>query len=136
MILAVPARAEGVNPDVAVRVVNALRLQSGLAPLRYSDQLEKAADRHARDMVLQGFFSHRGSDGSRLGDRLRRLGYGWCAAAENIAKGQPSLPMVMQAWQQSPGHRRNILHRGVSEFALVRAEDNIWVMVLARPGCN
>ena len=133
--ISTPVLAADVNRDDAVLGVNALRAQNGLAPLVYSRRLEKAARRHARDMVLHGFFSHQGSDGSRIGERLRRVGYGWCAAAENIAKGQPSLPLVMQAWRQSPGHRRNLLHRGVSEFALVREEGNIWVMVLARPGC-
>lgn len=121
--------------EEAVAGLNALRAQHGLAPLTYSRKLERAARNHAKDMRRNGFFAHQGSDGSGVGDRLRAVGYGWCRAAENIAKGQPSLPMVMSTWRESRGHRKNMLHRDVSEFALVREAGNIWVMVLARPGC-
>jgi len=127
--------AKDVDRQQAMLGLNELRAQHGLAPLGWSDKLEKAARRHARDMHRRVFFSHQGSNGSRIGDRVRKLGYRWCAVAENIAKGQPSLPSVMRSWRGSPGHRKNLLHGQVSEFALVRAEGNIWVMVLARPGC-
>ena len=129
------AHAADPNREEAAAGLNALQAQQGLAPLSYSRKLERAARGHAKDMVRNGFFSHQGSDGSGVGERLHAIGYGWCRAAENIAKGQPSLPLVMGTWRQSAGHRRNMLHRDVSEFALVREEGNIWVMVLARPGC-
>lgn len=130
-----PVFAAGPDRDAAAAGLNALRAQHGLAPLSYSRKLEKAARRHAKDMLRGGIFSHQGSDGSRIGDRVRDTGYRWCAAAENIAKGQPNLATVMASWTESHGHRRNMLHQKVSEFALVREEGNIWVMVLARPGC-
>lgn len=129
------ALAKDIDRQAALRGLNDLRAQQGLAPLGWSPRLEQAALGHATDMRRRGFFSHQGSSGSRVGDRVRRLGYGWCVVAENIAKGQPSLPSAMNSWRQSPAHRKNMLHRDVSEFAVVRAEGNIWVMVLARPGC-
>lgn len=135
LFFALPVAGATQERDAATAGLNALRAQHGLAPLSYSRKLEKAARRHARDMARGGFFSHQGSDGSRIGDRVRAARYRWCAAAENIAKGQPSLTKVLTSWAQSPGHRRNMLHPEVTEFALVREEGNIWVMVLARPGC-
>ncbi|KPD12252.1 CAP domain-containing protein [Phaeobacter sp. 11ANDIMAR09] len=129
------ALAKDVNRQEAVMGLNGLRAQHGLPPLGWSPRLEKAAWAHAKDMLRRGFFSHQGSNGSRVGDRVRKQGYSWCVVSENIAKGQPSLPTVMNSWRQSPGHRKNMLHREVREFALVRAQGNIWVMVLARPGC-
>jgi uncharacterized protein YkwD len=84
-------------------------------------------------LVRREYFDHTGSDGSTIGDRLNAQGY--CFAAENIAKGQSSLDEVMESWANSSGHRKNMVHKKVTEFALARADGNIWVMVLGRPGC-
>lgn len=122
------------NPQ-ATEAINALRADQGVAALRYSAVLEEAARTHGQDMVRAGFFSHTGSDGSDLADRVSRTGYGWCALAENIAKGQRDLAEVMAGWAASPGHRANMLSTEVTEFALIEAEGRIWVMVLGAPGC-
>ncbi|TNF58102.1 MAG: CAP domain-containing protein, partial [Rhodobacteraceae bacterium] len=89
--------------------VNALRAEAGRPALAYSERLAAIADGHARDMGARSFFSHRGSDGSDLGQRARRGGYRYCFIAENIARGQPDLRAVVGAWAGSPGHRRNML---------------------------
>lgn len=117
------------------RALNALRASHGLNALGYSAALEAAAAHHARDMLQSRSFSHTGSDGSSVGQRVRRAGYRWCFVAENLAQGQRDLAQVLEAWAASPGHRANMLSREVTEFALVQADGYIWVMVLARPGC-
>ncbi len=121
--------------DVAATQVNAIRARKGLPALRPDDKLTRAAETHARDMIRKSFFSHTGSDGSTIGNRARTHGYGPCVIAENIAKGHPRLDQVLAAWMGSRGHRRNILHADVTEFALVRGSGNVWVMVLGRDGC-
>ncbi|WP_299959917.1 CAP domain-containing protein [uncultured Roseobacter sp.] len=123
------------SDPAATDALNAYRAENGRAPLAYSMMLQNAAEAHAQDMAVRGFFDHRGSDGSDVGERVSRQGYEWCFVAENIAKGQPSLADVMQAWAGSQGHRRNMLSRQAQEFALVEAPGRIWVMVLAAPGC-
>ena len=135
MFMALPALAASVDRSAALSSLNILRENRNLASLRYSTALEKSARRHAEDMVRNGFVSHTGSDGSDAGARLVRGGYSWCAYAENIAAGLSSQGEVMKAWYKSRDHRKNLLNRHVSEFALVRAANDIWVMVLARPGC-
>ncbi|WP_300032199.1 CAP domain-containing protein [uncultured Roseobacter sp.] len=132
-ILGTPASASA--NTVAAQALNSLRADAGLDAVRFSVQLESAAEAHATDMAQGGFFEHTGSDGSDVAARVSRTGYGWCIVAENIAKGQADLDEVMRAWAGSDGHRRNMLSREVSEFALVQGPDLIWVMVLARPGC-
>ena len=119
----------------AVTVVNDYRAQAGLSPLSHSRKLERAAHRHARDMARRGFFSHKGSNGSNVAQRVRATGYDYCFVAENIAMGQQSLGEVMQAWVTSKGHRKNILDRRASDVAVVKADSNIWVMVLGRSDC-
>ncbi|MFK7763080.1 MAG: CAP domain-containing protein [Roseobacter sp.] len=117
------------------QALNTLRSENSLEAVAFSAPLEVAAQRHANDMAQAGIFSHTGSDGSDVSRRVSDTGYAWCVVAENIAKGQQSLEEVMQAWAASPGHRRNMLSDEVTEFALVLGEDDIWVMVLAAPGC-
>lgn len=123
-----------VTPAAAAPMAQ-IRAAAGLPVLGANDKLTKAAAAHARDMAANGFFSHKGSDGSSIGDRARMARYGFCFIAENIAKGQGSLDEVLTGWMASEGHRRNILSANASEFALVRGEGALWVMVLGRPGC-
>ncbi len=130
-----PVRSAEDVSAVAQAAVAEIRTRHGLQALTVSDALMRAATAHAQDMQRNGFFSHTGSDGSGIGDRARAAGYGFCFIAENIAKGQGSLDQVMTGWMGSTGHRRNILSEGAREFALVRDEDSIWVMVMGRPGC-
>ncbi|WP_234423593.1 CAP domain-containing protein [Tateyamaria sp. Alg231-49] len=114
-------------------VVNNARAAEGRSALVYDARLETAARAHGEDMAAQGFFSHTGSDGSDIGTRLRRVDYGFCFGAENIAAGQKSLVDVMAAWMQSRGHRRNILHRKAKAVGIARVTGDRWVMVLAAP---
>lgn len=119
----------------ALSVVNTLRADVGQGALTYSTHLEALAQTHANDMSSKGFFSHTGSDGSQLGDRARRAGYGFCFVAENIAKGQRSASEAMDGWIESRGHLRNMLDHRATEMGLAQAPGAIWVMVLGRPGC-
>lgn len=130
MALGLPASAQQ-----ARQMLNGMRSEKGLGQVQPSPRLEKAAMAHAMDMSRNGFFSHEGSDGSQVMTRVRRTGYGPCVVAENIAHGQRSLTEVMAAWANSKGHRRNMLNKRVTEYGLVKAPGNYWVMVLATSGC-
>ncbi|MDJ0823057.1 MAG: CAP domain-containing protein [Paracoccaceae bacterium] len=127
--------AVSANAQQARQLLNGIRAEQGLPPLSPAPRLEEAAMAHALDMVENGFFAHDGTDGSTVGSRAQDQGYGWCRIAENIAQGQKSLPEVMRAWVNSPGHRRNILLSDITDYGLVRAQGDIWVLVLGRDGC-
>lgn len=120
------------NP-AATQALNEFRASQGRAPLSYDAKLERAAKAHAQDMVKNDFFSHSGSDGSDVGQRVRKARFEWCFVAENIAKGQQGLGKVMSAWAGSKGHRQNMLSRKAKAFALYEGADRTWVMVLAAP---
>ena len=110
--------------------VNTFRAAAGLPPLARSATLDAAARAHATDMARNGFFGHRGSNGSTHGDRIRAAGHRPCGAAENIADGPFTPSGVMAGWMGSQGHRRNILNRRYSEYGLAEVEGK-WVMTLA-----
>ena len=138
LVFAPPAFAkknvQNVSEPAAVSI-NAVRAKHGQMALSPSEKLTRAAKVHAEDMIRKGFFSHTGSDGSTIGTRAAAQGYGYCVIAENIAKGHLDVKDVLTAWMKSKGHRRNILNAEVTEFALVRGQGDVWVMVLGRPGC-
>lgn len=100
------------------RLVNKKRENKGLKPLSLDTKLQNAAQAHSKDMAVNDFFSHTGSDGSTVGDRLRRVGYSYSYAAENIAAGSSTARAVMRQWMNSSGHRANILSRNVTEIGI------------------
>lgn len=91
-------------------LTNQQRAQAGLPPLTLDPALNSSALAHSQDMASHNFFSHTGSDGSSVDQRIRAAGYSplW-AWGENIAAGQPSPEEVVNAWMNSPSHRANIL---------------------------
>lgn len=115
-------------------MLNNVRAQSGAGPVTYDARLGAAAQGHANDMLANNYFSHTGLDGSSAGDRIRAAGYDWRTYGENIAKGQRSEAAVLEAWQNSSGHRRNNLNPNFEDFALAKAgsgSNTYWVLVLA-----
>lgn len=147
IVAASPVSAAG-PADSVLLAVNAARAKVGCQPLRLNSKLTAAAKGHATAMAEQNFFSHSGKDGSRMSSRIRRQGYEYRAAAENIAAGQRSAGQVVASWLKSAGHRRNILDCRMKDtgIALVYQPDDrpirgnpaafryYWVQVFAAPG--
>ena len=54
--------------------------------------------------------------------------------AENVAAGLKSYSDVMRGWEQSSGHRKNLLHPDVNEAGVAMAENRsgraYWTLVL------
>ena len=120
------------NTDFA-NILNNLRISRDLDTLSYDVRLDRAAQKHAEDMVNRGYFSHVSPEGGTVRDRIIAEGYdprGW---AENLAQGHQSEQQVLQAWIDSPGHDRN-LSANLEEFALGAAGTGsqlTWVLVMA-----
>jgi uncharacterized protein YkwD len=121
--------------------VNAARRKAGSKPLRENPLLDKAAQRHAEDMLARGYFAHQSPSGTTVRERSRAAGYDWQTIGENLAFGQTSVEEVVQTWLESPGHRRNILNPEFSELglglALGRGSDGkyqvLWVQNFGAP---
>jgi uncharacterized protein YkwD len=120
-----------------LRITNRRRENAGLKPLKMNRKLKKAAQAHTEDMVANNFFSHTGSDGSSLGDRLRRANYSYSYAAENIAAGSATAKGVMKQWMNSPGHRANILNPNIKHIGIGYqpggAYGHYWTQKFANP---
>ena len=122
--------------DSLLAAHNRERKQEKLGELKLSPKLCEAAAIHARDMAKHQKLDHTGSDGSTVVDRVKRVGYIYVRAGENIARGQRTVDQVMDTWMKSPGHRANIL-ANFTEMGAARVEDsegiNYWCVDFGIP---
>lgn len=116
--------------------INLLRVSNGLTPMRPNAALERAAAAHLRDMAANDFMDHEGSDGRGVRARGRAQGYRACWIGESLASGQRTPGEVVEAWEKSPKHKHIMLHRRAREYGLARGGSNLWVLVVAEPGCR
>lgn len=118
--------------QASLELVNSDRAAHGLPPLRLSDTLNRAAQVHAKDMLAKGYFSHVSpSGGTPTGRFLAAGGNREQVLRENIAhcKGcrQPAdtkgVADLETGWMHSPGHRENILAKGITFYGFGLAEN-------------
>lgn len=80
-----------------------------VGPLALQQQIRAAAREHSADMAEHGYFSHIDLEGNAPMDRMLEAGFSGMAFGENIAAGQPTPAVVVDAWMNSPGHCENIM---------------------------
>ena len=122
------------NPQAALSEVNAFRAKYKLSPLVLDERLSRAAAMQSKDQAGRSWAGHYGSDGSTPKDRAARAGYHPKIAAENIAAGEKSFSDVLHGWEESSGHRNNLLLPNVSAAGVAMAENEsgrpYWTLVL------
>lgn len=105
--------------DVVIALVNQQRHLHGCdLELQSSPELNAAAYEHSRDMALNDYFSHTGSDQSTIEARVVAAHYQFAILAENIAVGYPTPETVVGAWMASLGHSANILNCELREIGV------------------
>ena len=111
-------RARGVTVDALERSVlsniNAFRRSHGLAPLRISVALTRAADQHSGEMARLGYFAHESANGSSFDKRVARFypaNRRYWSVGENLLWSSPSIDAAaaLQLWLNSTPHRENLL---------------------------
>lgn len=147
LILA-PASAQEDLGALALSLVNAARAEAELSALEPDERLADIAEAHAEDMLARGYYGHVAPEGTTPRDRfLASGGSRWRVVAENLATcegcetppGPEQLRGFQSGWMQSPGHRENILGRGVDRFGFgVASEDGTIyaVQMFAGPGTS
>jgi uncharacterized protein YkwD len=124
-----PANSQNYQRRV-LELVNAERAKVGAPPLALNAKLNLSAERYSNDMQTQGFFAHKGLDGTGLAERNRAAGYETGTGGENIAQGQKTPEDVVGAWMNSPGHRRSMLNPVYTEMGIGRVGDT-WTQEFA-----
>jgi len=105
-----------------IQRLNDVRAQHGLAALSPARGLNKAADRHSRDMLVRDFFDHPSSDGTPFDRRVRRY-----ARAGIVGETLASLPdrrggadVVVGIWMESAAHRAIVLDARLTRIGVGR----------------
>lgn len=105
----VESRQEGFE-NLMVELMNQARVAEGLKPLKAAQQYRETARKHSIDMVENNFFSHTGSDGSSVTERMLADGLDFTVGqGENLAAGTYNTIFAHEALMNSKGHRANIL---------------------------
>lgn len=107
-----------------VRLTNEFRRQQGLRVLRPDPRLTHAALVHAENMARSGIFDHV-LDGKGPRERAAEAGHPPRWIGENIAMLSAGLDPALtsvEGWEQSPGHRANLLTASFTSVGVGIAE--------------
>lgn len=130
---------EPLDLNIATAELNAYRASYGLSQVTLSNKLNRASEIHAEDLAKHGIAAHVGTDGSTHSERAQRQNYYFQLIGENVATGQKSWDQVFQAWKDSPGHNKNLLAEGVTDFGIALVYEptttftTYWAMLVATP---
>ena len=126
---------QALDPQKALEAVNAFRVNNGLATLVLDARLSRAAAMQSNYQAARSWMGHYGADGSTAKDRAARAGYHAKIASENVASGQKSFADAMHFWEESSGHRTNLLRPNVTAIGVAMAKTKsghpYWTLVLA-----
>lgn len=124
-IASLPASALTSDESQFVSSHNSIRSGNGLGSLSVASDLVSVARRHSARMAAAGSIWHN--------PNLGREVTGWQVVGENVGMG-PSVPDLMDAFMNSPGHRANILDRVYRQIGVgvTVADGTIYVTVVFR----
>lgn len=140
-IVSKQAEDYNLNRHQILRLINDVRLEgctcgsenmAPAEPLRWNDNLARAALSHSKDMNANNHFNHIGTDGTSFTDRMLQQGYAFQTGGENIAFGYGTEEEVVNGWLDSPGHCRNIMNPSYTEMGVAR-DGNYWTQVFGTP---
>lgn len=119
-----PARAQENGPaQTLFESANRERTAQGLAPLKWSPTLARAARQHAERMAAQNALSHQLPGEPAMAERASQAGARFNSLAENVAEGL-SAEIIHRQLMNSPPHRANLLDRKLDSVGIAVAERN------------
>ena len=131
-VLTIPGKDTTVEAYEAevIRLVNEIRVQYGLQPLKTNWELSRVARYKSQDMVDKHYFSHTSPTYGSPFQMMKAFGLSYRTAGENIAYGQRTPQEVVNAWMNSSGHRANILNSSYTQIGVgYVANGNYWTQM-------
>ncbi len=98
------------QPKEILKLINDKRRTFYLPPLSPDARLTTAARQRAIDIFHNQHFSHFNSQGEKFSQTIKEQQYLYRRAGENLALFLNSSQTVVDAWLDSPSHRRNLLN--------------------------
>jgi uncharacterized protein YkwD len=117
------AAAPALDPQeqAVCQQINAYRAAKGLAALKVSPALTKAAKWMSRDMAAHDYLDHVDSRGRNAFARIRSFGFRNAVTAENLAAGNDDAAATFGQWKADAAHRRNMLRANLTVIGIGRA---------------
>ena len=131
-----------------VKLVNQARVRkrycgdrpcSPVPSIKWNQKLARAALGHSKDMATNDFFSHKGSEGFRVKNRVNQTRYSWGVLGENIFAGGETSEDVVGGWLESADHCENIMTSDFTDIGAACYRNpsskyvTYWTLVLATP---
>ncbi len=113
-----PASSAAITQESVLTLTNQSRKDNSLKPVTYNHVLERAAQDKANDMLAKQYFAHNAPDGKTPWDFIKKQGYQYLSAGENLAVHFFDDRTLQEAWMNSPGHRANILNTNFEEMGV------------------
>ncbi|MFA5746710.1 MAG: CAP domain-containing protein [Candidatus Paceibacterota bacterium] len=104
--------------EFLVTLTNQERKELGIGELKENSTLDQAAALKAQDMLDLDYFSHNSPEGKSPWYWIKLSGYSYQKAGENLAIGFVDGEEVVQAWNDSPSHRANLVNPGYQEIGI------------------
>lgn len=125
------------DAKAAASMISGYRRNNGLGIVTLDDHLMRMAQEQARAMASKNRFEHDAA--GPFAQRIKRSGYDAKVAVENIGAGYHTLAEAFSGWRDSPPHRANMLHSGVTKMGIAAVYSPnskykvFWALVLAAP---
>jgi len=126
-----------VDAKAAASMISGYRHNNGLGVVTLDDNLMRMAEEQARAMASKNKFEHDAA--GPFAQRIKRSGFDAKVAVENIGAGYHTLAEAFSGWRDSPPHRANMLHSGVTKMGIAAVYSPnskykvFWALVLAAP---
>ena len=116
--------------EEVVRLTNEKRAAYGLPALTIKWELSRVARYKSQDMHDIGYFSHTSPTYGSPFEMMKDFGISYRAAGENIARGQTTPELVVNAWWNSSGHRQNMLNASYTQIGVgYVADGHYWTQM-------
>ncbi|MCE1235839.1 MAG: CAP domain-containing protein [Hyphomicrobiales bacterium] len=128
-----------VDPQKALRLINAYRADNGVAPLALDGELTRLAREYAGHLADAGRMTHELEPYGGLEKRLRAGGYAYETAGENLGQGYRTIEQTIAGWKKSPPHDRGLKDADMTRMGIASVEnpkkrgDVYWCLMFARP---
>jgi hypothetical protein len=117
--------AGDITPSKVIELTNRARTANSMGTLSENAKLSQAANAKARDMIKNDYFAHISPSGRDPWYWMKKEGYEYKAAGENLAINFTSAKEEQSAWMDSQTHRANILNAQYQEIGVAVVEGKI-----------
>jgi uncharacterized protein YkwD len=135
MYLNMAAAGAVLDQQAAATMISLYRQNNGLGTVVVDPALMKLAEEQSQAMASRNKMDH--DVKAPLAKRLGASGYPATVAVENVSAGYHTLAEAFSGWRDSPPHRANMLHTGVTKLGIAASYAPntkykvFWTLILA-----